>query len=315
MEGPYRDLGAGFARLTGAEGARRGPSRITHVEDALLELLRNARDAAAKNVYVALTLKQRRYRTLTVLDDGHGIPISHKDLIFEAGVTTRHLDPVVDQDGSPSAPHGAGLSLYHIREAAVEASVQSTSDPTSIKVTFDTHAVPERTLQSASRPSRTNLLATLENFAATNPLNLYHGPPARILATLLKRRIIHNNMTSEELRRGARELGLEVSRRTVQRIRGGEIAAVGAASGVRRGHRRRRRRRSSSSSVKETGGRAERGEGPMLMLGERERAEIEAILRRAAKASYLEFEGFKLELRPGEIAIKGLVYEPEEEYE
>ena len=259
---------------------------------------------------MASTLKQRRYRTLTVLDDGHGIPVSHKDLIFEAGVTTRHLDPVVDQDGSPSAPHGAGLSLYHIREAAVEASVQSTSDPTSIKVTFDTHALPERTLQSASRPSRTNLLATLENFAATNPLNLYHGPPARILATLLKHRIIHSDMTSEELRRGARELGLEVSRRTVQRIRGGEIAAVGAVSGVGRGHRRRRR-----SSVKETGGRAERGEGPMLMLGERERAEIEAILRRAAKASYLEFEGIKLELRPGEIAIKGLVYEPEEEYE
>jgi hypothetical protein len=317
LEGPYRDLGAGFARLTGAEGARRGPSRVTHIEDALLELLRNARDAAAKNVYVASTLKGRRYRSLTVLDDGHGVPISHKDLIFEAGVTTRHLDPVVDQDGSPSAPHGAGLSLYHIREAAVEASVKSTSDPTSIKVTFDTHAVPERTLQSASRPSRTNLLATLENFAATNPLNLYHGPPARILATLLKHRIIHSNMTSEELRRGARELGLEVSRRTVQRIRGGEIAAVGAVSGARRGHRMRMRMRrsNSSSSVKETRGRAERGDGPMLMLGERERAEIEAILRRAAKASYLEFEGIKLELRPGEIAIKGLVYEPEEEYE
>ena len=310
MEGPYRDLGAGFARLTGAEGARRGPSRVTHVEDALLELLRNARDAAAKNVYVASTLKQRRYRTLTVLDDGHGVPISHKDLIFEAGVTTRHLDPVVDQDGSPSAPHGAGLSLYHIREAAVEASVRPTSDPTSIMVPFATHAVPERTLQSASRPSRSNLLATLENFAATNPLNLYHGPPARILALMLKHRIIHNNMTSEELRRGAGELGLEVSRRTVQRIRGGERAAVGAVSGVRRGHRGRRR-----SSVKERGGRAERGEGPMLMLGERERAEIEAILRRAAKASYLEFEGIRLELRPGEIAIKGLVYEPEEEYE
>ena len=44
MDGPYRDLGAGFARLTGVEGARRGPSRITHVEDALLELARNARE-------------------------------------------------------------------------------------------------------------------------------------------------------------------------------------------------------------------------------------------------------------------------------
>jgi hypothetical protein len=55
--------------------------------------------------------------------------------------------------------------------------------------------------------------------------------------------------------------------------------------------------------------------GPMLMLGERERGEIEAILRRAARASYLEFEGIRVESRPGEIAIRGLVYEPEEEYE
>jgi hypothetical protein len=53
----------------------------------------------------------------------------------------------------------------------------------------------------------------------------------------------------------------------------------------------------------------------VLVLGERERAEIEAILRRAARASYLEFEGIKLESRPGEIAIRGLVYEPEEEYD
>jgi hypothetical protein len=307
LEGPYRDLGAGFARLTGAEGARRGPSRIAYVEDALLELLRNARDANATNIYVASTLKQRRYRTLTVLDDGGGIPISHKDLVFEAGVTTRHLDPVLEQDGSRSSPHGAGLSLYHIREAAVQATLQSTSNPTSIKVTFDTHAVPERALQSASRPSRTNLLATLQNFAATNPLNLYHGPPARILAILLKHRIIHDTMTSEELKGRAGELGLEVSRRTVQRIRRGEIGAVGAVLGVRRG-------------AEETGARRDRGEGPMLMgpmlmLGERERGEIEAILRRAARASYLEFEGIRVESRPGEIAIRGLVYEPEEEYE
>ena len=93
MEGPYRDLGAGFARLTGVEGARRGPSRISYVEDALLELLRNSRDAGATRIYVASTLKNKRYRTLTVIDDGHGIPESHRNLILEPGVTTRHLNP------------------------------------------------------------------------------------------------------------------------------------------------------------------------------------------------------------------------------
>src|SRR4028118_727095 len=109
MDGPYRDLGAGFARLTGLEGTRRVPSRIAHVEDALLELLRNARDAGARGIYVASTLKDRRYRILTVLDDGHGIPESHKALIFEPGVTTRHLSPVLDPHDPGANVHGAGL--------------------------------------------------------------------------------------------------------------------------------------------------------------------------------------------------------------
>ncbi|MCA1849418.1 MAG: ATP-binding protein, partial [Actinobacteria bacterium] len=84
---------------------------MSHVEDALLELLRNAREASARNVFVASTLKHRRYRTLTVLDDGSGIPETHKALIFEPGITTRHLSPVLDHPNEP--PHGAGLSLYH----------------------------------------------------------------------------------------------------------------------------------------------------------------------------------------------------------
>jgi hypothetical protein len=57
------------------------------------------------------------------------------------------------------------------------------------------------------------------------------------------------------------------------------------------------------------------GDGPVLALGEREKAGIEDILREAARASYLEFAEIKLESRPGEISIRGRVYEPEEEYE
>ena len=103
MEGPYRDLGSGFARLTGPEGARRNPSRLRYVEDALVELLRNARDAGATTIFVASTLKSRRYRVLTVIDDGGGIPETHTDLIFEPGVTSRHLRPVADRAGAPTA--------------------------------------------------------------------------------------------------------------------------------------------------------------------------------------------------------------------
>jgi hypothetical protein len=302
VEGPYRDLGSGFARLTGVEGARRGPSRIRHVEDALEELLRNARDAGARNVCVASTLKGGRYRILTVLDDGHGIPEPYKDLIFEPGVTTRHLRPVHD-----AIPHGAGLSLYHIRKRALTAELPSASSPTAIKFTFDTQLLPERALQSGSRPSKSNLLATLQSFAQTNhpttPPNLYYGPPARILATLLKNHIIHIPSTAMELTRRAGELGLEVSLRTAQRIRGGEIEALRSVSvGRSVGGSTKQRRRGANG-------------GAVLVLGEEEKRAIADILRRAAGASYLELGELRADARAGEISIRARVHEPEEEYE
>jgi hypothetical protein len=311
VEGPYRDLGAGFARLTGVEGARRGPSRITHVEDALLELLRNARDAGAANIFVASTLKDRRYRTLTVIDDGHGIPESHRDLILEPGVTTRHLNPITEPDDPSATPHGAGLSLYQIKALALNVSVLSTSSPTSIQATFDTHNLPERTLQSTTRPSKSNLRSTLKTFTVRtnashhNPrLNSYYGPPARILANLLHNRIIQAERDSVGLREAALGLGLGVSARSVQRILRGEVRPVESVSEEEGVEGRVRRR----------GGRV-MGEGPVLALGEQETARIADILRRAAGAQYVEVEDLRLESRPGEISLRARVYEPEEEYE
>ncbi len=300
MEGPYRDLGSGFARLTGAEGARRGPSPLACVEDALLELLRNARDAHANNIYVATTLKNRRYRTLTVIDDGQGLRETHKASIFEPGVTSRHLHPVLTPG---EAPHGAGLSLYHIRNAALSAEVLSTSSPTSIKVVFDTRTLPERTLQSATRPSQTNLLATLKHFAAHNP-NLYYASPAPILATLLKNHIIQRPATTGELWRAASGLGLEVSLRTVQRLWRGEIAPVSPVAGEVGGGQGGERQSERASR-----------EAPVLALGEEERGSITDILRRAARASYLEVGELELRSRPGEVSVRARIYEPEEAYE
>jgi CBS domain-containing protein len=300
VEGPYRDLGSGFARLTGPEGARRNPSRLRYVEDALLELLRNARDAGATSIYVASTLKSRRYRVLTVLDDGGGIPETHTDLIFEPGVTSRHLHPVPDPAGFP---HGAGLSLYHIKNAAIDARLVSASSPTALKVTFDTHTFPERALQSGSRPSRSNLQATLASFARTGP-TLYHGSPARILATLLNNRIIQGSGTAAHLRRRAAGLGLEVSLRTVQRVWRGEVSPVGAVSptGTGEAGRKKMERRGFQ-------------DGPVLEVGEEERGAVADILRRAARASYLEVGELELESRPGEISVRARIYEPEEDYE
>ncbi|MBA2533714.1 MAG: ATP-binding protein [Rubrobacter sp.] len=311
MEGPYRDLGAGFARLTGIEGARRGPSRITHVEDALLELLRNARDAGATSIYVASTLRDRRYRILTVIDNGHGIPESHRDLILEPGVTTRHLNPVTDPEGPSSSPHGAGLSLYQIRARSLKTSVLSTSAPTSIQATFDTTTLPERTLQSATRPSTTNLKATLKRFTETTKthrqpslLYAYYGPPARILATLLCHRIIPLRRDGGRLREEAAALGLGVSTRSVQRIVRGEVRPLEDVSEVE----------GAGGPGREQVAAADGG-GPVLVLGDEDRARIADILRRAARAGYLEVEDLRVESRQGEISLRSRVYEPEEEYE
>jgi hypothetical protein len=300
MEGPYRDLGSGLARLTGPEGARRAHSPLAYVEDALLELLRNARDAGAQNVFVASSLKLRRYRTLTVLDDGKGIPETHKALIFDPGVTTRHLSPVLDYPNEPS--HGAGLSLYHIKNAAISAEVLSSSSPTVIKATFDTLILPERSLQSTSRASKTNLRATLQNFAP-NDMNLYYASPARILATLLENHIILQPETTTQLKERATRLGLEISLRTAQRMWQGKIAPVGSVM-VGRSKARGERKEGREAS-----------DGPVLGLGEDERSGIADILRRAARASYLEVGQLELRSRPGEVSVRARIYEPEEEYE
>jgi histidine kinase/DNA gyrase B/HSP90-like ATPase len=310
LEGPYRDLGSGFARLMGAEGLRRSPKGIRSVEDALLELLRNSRDAEARNIYVASSLRARRYRQLVVIDDGLGIPETHKHLVFEPGVTTRHL--LEPNQNDPL--HGAGLSLYHIKNAALCAEVLSAASPTAVRVVFDTHTLPEKSLQSVTRPCKTNLPATLARFAAlSSSPRIYYASPARILARLLKNRIIQKNGKegTGRLREVARGLGLEASLRTVQRVVAGEVPVAEEAT---------------SSGTQEGGGKDGRAsgrgmgpngsEGPILSVGADDLAQITGVLRRAARSSYLELAGHvEVEKRPGEIILRARVYEPEEEYE
>lgn len=314
-DGPFRDLGSGFVRLSGLEAPRRAPSTLSSVEDVLGELLLNAHEAGAGNIYVATSLRHRRFRTLIVLDDGAGVPEALSEEIFAAGVTSK-----------PDS-RAAGLALHHIRSSALEARLCNPKSPTSLKVVLDTHTLPERALQSTSRrsdgPSRTsktNLLATALDFARTHPsANLYLGTPSETVARLINHRIIQK---SEEARSGAgwrvggdrgsegrslgevvERLGFDLSGRTLARVISGRIPA---ASRVEAG-----------GTGKRLIGRSGRREveGARLALGEKERAGIASILRGAAAASYLALGEVRFESREGRVEIRAEVLYPEEEYD
>jgi hypothetical protein len=306
-EGPYRDLGSGFARLMGGEGVRRAPSHVETVEVALLELVRNAVDADAENVYVASALHARRYRELVVLDDGSGVPEPYQEMIFEPGVTTRHLAPSRGADQT----HGAGLSLHHIREAALSAAMLSTASPTSIRTIFDTEALPERALQSAGNSNshggpRSNLRSTLQRLAEPpGSPEIFYGSPASILALLLNKRIIPRE-TGELERWCGETMGVELSRRTLQRVLKGQVTPAGRVGAMERREEPEKRSRGSGGELV-GGGRLE--------LDERDLSEVRSVIERAARESYLEVGEIGFGSRDGEITIRAEIYEVEEEYD
>ena len=282
---------------------RRAPSPIATVEDALLRLVRNAHDAGARRVFVASTLRRGRYRLLTILDDGQGIPEPYGNLIFEPGVTSRHYS-----DAS------AGLSLHHIRDAAVNIRLMSAARPTCITAAFDTYILPERSLQSASRRSGSNIRATLENFCSTakNPPTIHHGTPTQILTSLIKYRIIQigKEITGgiEEIREvvsRAESLGLGLSERSARRVLS---RVVPCASEVLV---------ENSGSIEGNRGEKEEisGGGVVMKLSSEETEEIAAILRRAAGVRYLELGALRVDAKAGELWIKARLSETEEEYE
>ena len=271
-----------------------------------MELLRNALEAGAGRIFVAFSLRRRRYRTLTVIDDGPGVPADFGDLIFEPGVTSRHLEPSAN----------SGLSLHHIRQVATNIQLKSPSNPTAITATFDTRELPERTLQSTSRPSSSNIPATLQNFHASkpNPPRIHYGKPSQILATLIHNHIIQtrgSEGSKVDLEAGvsrALGLGLTVSERTARRVLLGQvgIASEVEVTGVERG----------PNSGEGLGGGGEGIVGGVeLWLSVEEIEEIAVILRRAAGARFLEVGPLRAESRGGSLNLRVRVTEPEEEYE
>ena len=190
-------LGDGFVRLRTDEAERRQAKHdIRRVEDIVIELLRNARDAGASAIFVAST-RDGSDRLLTIIDNGSGIPETMQDLIFEPRVTTKLDTMSMDRWGV----HGRGMALYSIRENASEARVvlSAPGEGTSIRVRVDTELIPERADQStiprierasdgslAITKGPHNINRTVAEFAADTGrgVKVYLGSPSEIAATL-----------------------------------------------------------------------------------------------------------------------------------
>lgn len=253
-------LGDGYVRLRVPEAERRQAKHdIRSFEDIVIEMLRNARDAHAQRIFVA-TAKDGSVRTLTMIDDGVGVPAALHEAIFEPRVTSKLDTMVMDRWGV----HGRGMALFSVKENVASARVAASAPHkgAAITVNADTSALTERADQSTwptvepdesgrARVTRGphNILRRLVEFVCEHPeLELYVGTPTEVLATLhatARRTMDYSELMfaddlerlpvwqrpaacadAAELGSVAEALGIPVSERTAHRILAGELSAL-----------------------------------------------------------------------------------------
>ena len=253
-------LGDGYVRLRVSEAERRQAKHdIRSVEDIVVELLRNSRDAHASRIFLA-SGREGDARTLTLLDDGVGIPVHMHERIFEPRVTSKLETMVMDQWGV----HGRGMALFSIRSNAVEARIVSSDlhKGASLIVITDSGKLAERADQStwpaverdesgmlkvARGPH--NVVRRIVEFAVEHQgVEVYFGTPTEIITTMnaigrgehdaaallfcdnVERLPVWQRPAAAadagELVDIAESLGLEISERTAHRILGGELGTL-----------------------------------------------------------------------------------------
>ena len=268
-------LGQGFVRLRISEAERRQARHdIRCSEDIVIELLRNARDASARQLFLA-TARESGRRTIVMLDDGDGVPRPLWEKVFEARVTSKLESVHMDRWGV----HGRGMALYSIRENAEEARIMASvlGGGCAVRVVSDTSRLPERSDQSSWPQLGTdedgnqivergphNIIRTCCEFALEERggCRLYLGSVPEIVATLRAQAPTPDAATlmasdldelgvverfavaadARELREVACDCGLDISERTAHRIIAGQIRPVTSVMAHLRPHRTRRSR-------------------------------------------------------------------------
>ncbi|MHB9003765.1 MAG: ATP-binding protein [Coriobacteriia bacterium] len=253
-------FGDGYVRLRTSEAERRQAKHdIRTIEDVVVELLRNARDAHARQIFVA-TGRDGHARSILMLDDGVGIPSAMQERIFEPRVTSKLETMVIDRWGV----HGRGMALFSVRSNVSTIRVVNSQmhRGSAIAVTADTTELAERADQSSwptvergeggdvvvTRGPH-NIVRRILEFACEHPeVDVYFGSPVEIVTTLAA--LGEPSLNSADILFGddigrlplwqrpaaaadasdlveiAESIGLPISERTAHRIFGGELAPL-----------------------------------------------------------------------------------------
>ncbi len=297
------DLGDGFVRLRVSEAERRQARHdIRSSEDIVIEMLRNARDAGAHNIFVA-SHKVDNHRIIVIVDDGNGVPYTLRDRIFDARVTSK-LDTVhMDAWGV----HGRGMALYSIKINAQKAYVVDSliKGGSSFFVETDTNTLSEKRDQSTKpffsiddtgvltvRGPR-NIYRTIAEMAYLDrdECTVYYGSPVDIASTLYAfgsslvpstQRVFGKDLSEIPLCKRlafarspesfvsiAHNLGLELSERSARRIIDQEIPSLNPVVDALTIHRQGEERTSKKSRNQ-----APRGDQRGFHLAQQDRDEL-----------------------------------------
>jgi hypothetical protein len=202
------DLGSGYVKLKISESERRQALQdIKCVEDIVVELLRNSRDAGSKNIFIATKKTAEKRRLIYCIDDGRGIPQKFHNLIFQSRVTSKLEDGTKDFYGF----HGRGMALFSIKLNVEDVRIiySDLKKGTCMLVDVDLEKIPEKKDQSAlphvTKNNDTyeisggvnNIIRVVIEFALQNAgINFYYGSPTQIIATLIDS---HRNSTDKEV--------------------------------------------------------------------------------------------------------------------
>lgn len=190
------DFGQGFVRLNISEAERRQAKHdIQSMEDIVLEMLRNSRDAGASMVFVASSKEDNLIRKVTIIDDGDGIPVELHEKVFEPRVTSKLEKIITDRHGI----HGRGMALFSISEVAdeVELVFSSPGRGSVFRVETSIGLLHEKKDQSTYPTIKYrngepiiikgphNIIRTVLEFSLDNQhLEIFLGSPTEILATM-----------------------------------------------------------------------------------------------------------------------------------